>query len=170
MPPFLTWQIVHAFISSRLDYCHALFAEVTKQTLNKLQIIQNSAARVLTGTIIFFHSIKITPLQFFSPVLKSLHWLPVKQRIYLKILLIVFKSLNGLAPSYSSDMVTAYTPARCLQYSSKGLLSIPRINTNSAHGAFSHYAPTLWNSLPSELFYVSPKSECVYTIWNVLYK
>ena len=48
-------------------------------------------------------------------------------------------------------MITAYTPARGVRSSSKGLLSIPRINTNSAHGAFSHYAPTLWDSHPSEL-------------------
>ena len=63
----------------------------------------------------------------------------------LKILLIVFKIMNGLA-HYVVDM-----PDRPLRSSNKGLLTIPRINTKSAHGAFSHYGPTLWNSLPHEL-------------------
>ncbi len=135
-------KLVHAFISSRLDYCNGLFAGLAKQTLNKLQLIQNAAARVLTRT---------RRCEHITPVLISLHWLPVKQRIDFKILLIVFKAMNGLAPSYVADMLSEYTPDRPLRSSNKGLLTIPRINTKSAHGAFSHYGPTLWNSLPHEL-------------------
>ncbi len=67
-------KLVHAFISSRLDYCNALFAGVTKQALNKLQLIQNAAARAITRT---------------TPILISLHWLPVKQRTDFKILLYI---------------------------------------------------------------------------------
>ena len=59
--------------------------------------------------------------------------------------------MNGLAPSYVVDMLTEDTPDRSLRSSSKGLLTIPGINSTSAHGAFSHYGPTLWNSLPHEL-------------------
>ncbi len=135
-------KLVHAFISSRLDYCNGLFAGLAKQTLNKLQLIQNAAARVLTRT---------RRCEHITPVLISLHWLPVKQRIDFKILLIVFKAMNGLAPSYVADMLSEYTPDRPLRSSNKGVLTIPRINTKSAHGAFGHYGPTLWNSLPHEL-------------------
>ncbi len=84
-------KLVHAFISSRLDYCKALFAGLSKQS--RLRLIQNAAARVLTGTRKFEH---ITPL------LKSLQWLPVQYRITFKIFLIVYKALNGLAPQYIS--------------------------------------------------------------------
>ena len=59
--------------------------------------------------------------------------------------------MHGLAPSYITDMLTEYTPDRRLRSSSKGLLTIPRINSKSAHGAFSYYDLTLWNSLPHEL-------------------
>ena len=135
-------MLVHAFISSRLDYCNALFAGLKKQNLHKLQRIQNAAARVLTKTKRFEH---------ITPILSSLHWLPVKQRIDFKILLIVFKCCNGLAPSYVADMLTKYTPGRSLRSSDKELLTTPRINSESAHGAFSHYGPTLWNSLPHEI-------------------
>ena len=113
----------HAFISSRLDYCNALYAGLTKQMLNKLQLIQNAAARIVTRTSKCNHN---------TPVIKSLHWLPVKQRIEFKILLLVFKSLNGLAPPYISDLIYFYDPARCLRSSSKCLLTSPRINTNDA--------------------------------------
>ena len=135
-------KLVHAFISNRLDYCNALFAGLSKQVLNKLQLIQNAAARVLTKTKKFDH---------ITPILSYLHWLPVKQRIDFKILLTVFKSINGLAPPYIASMLTEYTPDRSLRSSNQGLLNIPRINSKSAYGAFSHYGPTLWNSLPHEL-------------------
>ena len=135
-------KLVHAFISSRLDYCNTLYAGLTKQMLNKLKLIQNAAARIVTRT---------SKCNHITPVLKSLHWLPVKQRIEFKILLLVYKSLNGLAPPYISDLISFYDPARCLRSSSKCLLTTPRINTNAAHGAFSYCAPTLWNSLPLEL-------------------
>lgn len=90
-------KLVHAFISSRLDYCSVLFAGLTKQVLNKLQLIQNAAARALTKTK---RSDNITP------VLISLHWLQIKQRVDFKIRLIAFKSMNGLAPSCVVDMLT----------------------------------------------------------------
>ena len=48
-------------------------------------------------------------------------------------------------------MLTEYTPERSLRSSNKGLLTIPKINSKPAHGAVSHYGPTLWNSLPHEL-------------------
>ena len=59
--------------------------------------------------------------------------------------------MNNLAPSYVIDMLTEYTPDRPLRSSNKGLLTIPRINSKSAHGAFSYCGPTLWNSLPHKL-------------------
>ena len=68
-------------------------------------------------------------------------------------ILLVFKSLNGLAPPYISDMISFYDPTRCLRSSSKRLLTTPRINTDAAHGGSSYCAPILWNiySLPLEL-------------------
>ena len=135
-------NLIHAFISSRLDYCNALFTGLTKQVLHKLQLVQNAAARILTRTKKFEH---------ITPVLSALHWLPVKQRVDFKVLLIVFKSIKGLAPSYVSDMLKPYEPTRTLRSSDKGLLTAHPINFKSGSGAFSHYGPTLWNSIPADL-------------------
>merc|ERR1712035_195653 len=111
--------------------------------LNNIQILQNSAARVLTRT---------RGQEHITPVLKSLHWLPVRFRIDFKVLLLVFKCLNGLGPSYLTDLLLPYQPSRTLRSSGTGLLTIPRVRTKT-HGeaAFSHYGPYLWNGLPENL-------------------
>ena len=89
--------LVHAFVSSRLDYCNSLLYGIGDGLLTKLQTVQNAAARVVTGTRKFDH---------ISPVLRQLHWLPVRQRIAFKLAMITFKCLRGLAPSYLADVCT----------------------------------------------------------------
>ena len=81
--------LIHAFVSSHLDYCNSLFAELPLKSINHLQLVQNTVARVLTRARKYDH---------ISPVLASLHWLPVVFRID-------FKSLNGLAPSYITNLL-----------------------------------------------------------------
>ncbi|XP_067305621.1 uncharacterized protein, partial [Pseudorasbora parva] len=134
-------QLVHAFMSSRLDYCNALLGGCPARLINKLQLVQNAAARVLTRTRKYDH---------ISPVLSTLHWLPIKHRIHFKILLITYKALNSLAPRYLSELLTHYTPSRRLRSQNSGQLIIPRISKSTAGGrSFSYLAPKLWNSLPS---------------------
>ncbi len=84
-----------------------------------------------------------------TPVLRSLHWLPVTFRIDFKVLLLVYKSLNGLGPKYMADMLTEYKPNRPLR--SLGQLEIPRVHTKQGESAFSYYAARSWNQLPEEI-------------------
>ena len=112
------------------------------KNLKILQLSQNSAARMVS---------KKKRTDHITPVLSALHWLPVKQRIDFKVLLTVYKSRNGLAPPYIDDMLLDYSQTRCLRSSNQNLLAKPRINRKIGYGAFSHYGPTLWNLLPSEL-------------------
>uniref|UniRef100_A0A3P9K8W2 Reverse transcriptase domain-containing protein n=1 Tax=Oryzias latipes TaxID=8090 RepID=A0A3P9K8W2_ORYLA len=135
--------LIHAFISSRLDYCNALFSGVKKTTLNRLQLVQNSAARLLTRT---------RKREHITPILKSLHWLPVSFTIDFKILLIVFKTVHGLGPSFISDLLLDYEPPRALRSSGAGLLMVPRVKTkNHGEASFRHYGPRLWNSLSEDV-------------------
>ena len=135
--------LVHAFVSSKLDHCNSLLYGLPNCLIKKLQHVQNAAARLITLSRKHEH---------ITPILLNLHWLPVNYRIIFKILLITYKALNDLAPTYVRDLLTPYTPPRQLRSSSKDLLSIPHFNLKT-YGArsFSVAAPTLWNTLPSDI-------------------
>ena len=134
--------LVHALITSRLDNGNSLSYRISNTLLDKLQRNQNAAARVLLKTRKYDH-ITLTFIQ--------IHWLPIRQRIQIKILLLTWKSLYGLAPSYISQVFTPYVPTRTLRSSDKLLLSIPKTLSSYGDRAFSSYAPKLWNSLPMDI-------------------
>jgi hypothetical protein len=78
--------------------------------------------------------------------------LPVEFRIEYKILLLTFKSMNGLAPAYLSDLLMPYVPARSLRSSNMNLLKEHDSRTVTyGQRAFACCAPKLWNSLPNDL-------------------
>ena len=118
-------------------------ASIPANAIDRLQKVQNCAARLITGADRRAH---------ITPVLKSLHWLPVRFRIMYKINLMTFKSLNGHGPVYVKDLISMYQPSRTLRSSSHGLLSVPRFKLQTFGGrSFSVGAPTLWNALPVAL-------------------
>ena len=101
-----TERLVHAFVSSKLDYCNSVFYGLPAKQLSKLQRLQNSAARLVT---------KAQRRDHITPVLRQLHWLPINQRIVFKVLHITFKIINGYAPSYLSSSLESYKPKRALR-------------------------------------------------------
>ena len=129
-----------------MDIGNALLFNITSRNLNKHQYAQNSAARVLTGT---------SKYQHISPVLKKLHWLPIRKRIEFKILLLTWKALNGMAPKYIQDLVMPYTPAHSLRLSHQLLLKMLKTQVACGERAFSAAAPSLWNNLPLNLRIIS---------------
>ena len=110
----------HAFISSKLDFCNALLYGLPQSVVDRLQYVQNYAARLVTRTQSSEH---------ITPVLCRLHWppVPVRQRITCKILLLTHKALNGMAPKYIANLLQPYTPTRQLR-SSKNLHVTPKSN------------------------------------------
>jgi hypothetical protein len=139
-----TEQLVHAFVSSKLDINNALLYGLPDTLLHKFQVIQNAAARIVMRLPKYCH---------ITPVLQDLHWLPVKQRIMYKILLTVFKALNNLAPAYITDLLARKSKSlREMRSDSKNLLIIPKSRTvGYGDRNFKVAGPILWNMLPDEM-------------------
>ena len=125
-----------------MDNGNALLYGLPKYLIERLQAVMNCAACLILRKQKYDH---VTPL------LIELHWLPVSQRIVFKILLSTFKALNGLSPSYITDLLDRYVPTWPLRSSSRGLLKVPRSNSKYGARSFSVCAPTLWNGLPDNL-------------------
>ena len=80
----------------RIDYCNGLLFGLPSSHLRKLQRLQNAAAPLISNVPRYSH---------ITPVICSLHWLPVKFRIDFKILLLTFKAIYGHAPGYLTDLI-----------------------------------------------------------------
>ena len=137
LQPVAICTVIFVTVTTRLDYCNALYMGVSGSSIARLQLVQNAAACVLTGARKFEH---------ISQILASLHWLPVHFRIYFKMILFAFKSLNGLAPLYLSELLHPYTPSLRsgqLTSCSWGFLKLGWSSEGTEHFRFK-----LWNNLP----------------------
>jgi hypothetical protein len=146
LDPDSTKTLVNAFVSSRLDYCNSLLHGINASQLNKLQRIQNAAARLISGALWRDH---------ITPVLRELHWLPVRERIRYKIATLVHKSMHNTAPSYLSELCTESSTVpgrRGLRSADEHRLLVPY--TQSARlgsRPFAVCGPNVWNNLPADL-------------------
>ena len=138
-----TKTLTHDLVLSRIDYANVLLCAAPDYMIAKLQQVQNIAARIITKTSRHDH---------ITPALMSLHWLPVKQRVKFKALLLVYKALNGLAPGYICDLLKIRTPARTLRSSNSQFLVVPpRKTVTYGDKCFSCYAHLHWNVLPANI-------------------
>ena len=135
--------LVHAFISSKLEHCNSLLYNLPKYAVKKLQCVQNAAARLITFSSRFNH---------ITPILKDLHWLPINERIKFKILILNFKALHDLSPSYIQELISLYCPSRTLRSSTSLRLNPTSYNLKSyGSRAFAVYSLQLWNDLPEHI-------------------
>ena len=93
-------NIATALIHSKLDYCNSLFLNLPANQLDRLQLVLNSAARAVTKTPKFRH---------ITPIVKSLHWLTITERIHFKILSITYKCLLLNKPAYLRNLLTIHS-------------------------------------------------------------
>ena len=143
--------LLHAFITSRLDYCNAVLINQPDSLINRLQSVQNAAARIYAG-VNRFDRVSVSDIMG-----RDLHWLKIRERIKYKICVMVFNCRNGCAPEYLSDDVTPWFPARAGLRSSDSAeqsnkLVVPATQTKTfGERSFRVAGPSAWNSLPSDI-------------------
>ena len=134
-----TKSLVQTLVICRIDYCNSLFAGLSNALLARLERVMKVSARLI---------VKYPPRTPTHNMMKSLHWLKVKDRIRYKVLLMTWKCVNDQAPSYLNDLLVPYKPGRALRSTDKNDFVIPRTRTRYGERAFSYVAPALWNELP----------------------
>ena len=134
-------SLVHAFISSRLDYCNAILHGLPDR---RLQSVLNAAARLITSAPRRDH---------ITPILLQLHWLPVRRRFDFKIAVLVFQCLTGQAPGYLAEdcQLVADVGVRRLRSADTATCVTRRTSNIFGDGCFAAAGPRLWNSLPINL-------------------
>ena len=145
--PYLTLNatksLVLALVMSHLDYCNSLLIGISCENINKLQAVQNAAARIVY---------RLKKYDHVSHVRKKLHWLPIRERINYKIAVITFNGLYGNGPQYLKELLKPLKSVRSLRSGNQKLLDIPKTRLKTAGDrAFATTAPKIWNELPMEL-------------------
>ena len=139
-----TKTLICSLIFSKLDYCNSLLVNIPKHQLQKLQRVQNSAARLI---------FKLKRSEHITPFLKDLHWLPINARIKYKISNLCFKSIKDPNfPPYLTNHLKTYVPPRTLRSSTDNrTLVVPRTSKSVGDRSISFSGPSIWNSLPIEI-------------------
>ena len=132
---------MRALVLSRLDYANSLLTGCNIGDVGRLVKLQNKAARIIFC---------VPRLVSATPLLNTLHWLPVKKRIIFKTLLYIYKVLNGLAPAYLTQYISIYVfPRKGIRSANDTLrLNVPVTRLKIADGSFSSFGPKHWNKLP----------------------
>ena len=136
-----TKMLIHSLVINRLDYCNSLMLGIPSNTIDRLQKIQNKAARIVTLS---------KPRDHITPVLKSLHWLPINKRIEFKIACVIFKCLHNDTPHYLSELVHRYVPVRPLRSEHQLRVIVPTQRLSLSDQSFAIGGAKIWNSLTFE--------------------
>ena len=132
-------------IISRLDYCNLVFAGLPADQVARLQRIQNNAARLVMKK-------NKKKRDHVTPLLKELHWLPVKFRCQYKIAALAYRYFDGSLPPYLSASLCTYELSRSLPSSKEKLLKISKRHLKAfGERSFSFMAPSVWNSPLADL-------------------
>ena len=138
-------SIVQAVIMSRIDYCNSLLVGVPAVQLNKLQRLQNAAARLVSNVAKYDH---------ITPTLVELQWLPVRFRVNFKIAMLAHKCIYGNAPKYLRGLIKVKSKFRYNLRSDRGMFLedySARSKKTLGDWAFKIAVPKIWNILPENI-------------------
>ena len=137
-PPTLHY-IYNSLIQSHFDYCNLVWGNCGKTLFDRLQKLQNRAARVLT-----FSSYDADA----NRLIRQLDWKDLSTQFQIQKSIMVYKSLNGLVPEYLSSKFVKRNETRYSLRDSVNKLFVPFPRTNFMKNSFTYSGAVLWNSLP----------------------
>ena len=159
---------VLGLVISRLDYCNGLLFAATDQQLHKLQLVQNRAARLVVRP-----RVPRGQIVHITPILKQLHWLPVKQRVRYKLCLIVHNSLHG-GPQYLRGLLKLYVRDERLRQASNLQLVPCHPKRNVGRAGFSVAGPDEWHTLSAAIHSIDSKTvfklKLKTHLWQIAYQ
>ena len=138
----VTKTIATSLVSSKLDYGNSILYNIPNREINKVQSVQNCLDRVVTRSPRFC---SVTPL------LKSLHWLPVQFGIKYKICTLTYKVIHSCQAVYLHNLLKPLNRTCNLRSSGDDQLVAPRVSSRMGERAFSVAAPQFWNCIPLEI-------------------
>ena len=142
VPPTTLSLIYNSLVQSYFDYCSVVWGNCVQTLVEKLQKLQNRAAGVLTFSK---HDSDADEL------LDHLNWVNLESQRQKTKAVMVYKSINGLAPEYlTSKFIMRNDVTSYCTRDSEGKLAIPFPRTNYFKNTFSYSGPVLWNGLPLE--------------------
>ena len=134
--------MVLSYVISRLDFCNALYANISKTLLNKLQKLLNACIRFVFG---LSNRIEVEECS------KSLHILPVKYRIMFKLCLLVFKTMYGFSPEYLEDKIQQRTINTTSLIFLRSDLDMTRLELPVNENTIQYSMAKYWNMLPIDI-------------------
>ena len=134
--------IINALVFSKLYYCSSVWSNTTMSNVNKLQKVQNFAARILSNT---------RKYDYITPVLKKLKCLFVKNYLYYRDATLAFKCMIGLAPNYLCNKFICRGDVSKRNTRNSQLLNIPLFKTTTGQRSFSYRVVNIWNNLPTDI-------------------
>ena len=134
--------IIKGLVFSKMFYCSSVWSNTSVTNINKLQAIQNFAARIVTRSRKFDH---------ITPILKQLRWMPVKDHLFYRDALLTFKCMNGKAPTNLCSRFIKRGTISGRSTRNANILDIPCYKTATGQRSFLYRAVTIWNNLPSDI-------------------
>ena len=132
-------RVINAMVTGNLDYCNSLLNGITANEINRIQKLQNTAARLI---------LKRDRRSSAIVMLNDLHWLSIKKREMYKILLFVYTSLHGTTPDYTTTRFNEYHPSRTPRSCEENMIVIQKTKLHYGDITFSVSATKWWNSIP----------------------
>ena len=146
LPSQMLMYIYTSIVQPKIDYAISIWGYTTAHNINKVQRLQNRAARILTGNFDYVNTRGID-------LVNNLGLMNVIQRRDYFMLIMMFKSIHGLVPDYICDQITMQRDitVRTTRSTVNNNVHVPHILLECCKNAFAYRGPVLWNALPENI-------------------